>query len=261
MSGIRGLEKKDLILKGIDEGIYPESVYKFRTIDKANDILQKQEFYFSSAANFNDPFDCMLDEEKQYSLSDFNRWIGSFQNGLTKKEKQNLTNIYKENGQAFNDLVKNIKTKAVNARGVLALSKTNENVLLWSHYAENHTGVAIKLNIAKDPEFFITPKNIVYTKQYIPLNYLRDPEKSILDTLSTKSIDWDYEKEIRVYKSNIGVHKINPMAITDVFFGVKTLEQDIAKIKNTCSENGLSHVRFHRAEKKYGEFALRFNPI
>lgn len=261
MSGIRGLEKKDLILKGIDEGIYPESVYKFRTIDKANDILQKQEFYFSSAANFNDPFDCMLDEEKQYSLSDFNRWIGSFQNGLTNKEKQNLTNMYKKNGQAFNDLVKNIKTKAVNTRGVLALSKTNENVLLWSHYAENHTGVAIKLNIAKDPEFFITPKNIIYTKQYIPLNYLRDPEKSILDTLSTKSIDWNYEEEIRVYKSNIGVHKINPMAITDVFFGVKTLEQYIEKIKNTCSKNGLSHVRFHRAEKKYGEFALRFNPI
>lgn len=261
MSGIRVLEKKDLILKGVNEGIYPESVYKFRTINKANDILQKQEFYFSSAANFNDPFDCMLDEEKQYSLSDFNRWIGSFPNGLTKKEKQNLTNMYKENGQAFNDLVKNIKTKAVNARGVLALSKTNENILLWSHYAENHTGVAIKLNIAKDPEFFITPKNIVYTKQYIPLNYLRDPKKSILDTLSTKSIDWNYEEEIRIYKSNVGVHKINPMAITDVFFGVKTLEQDIAKIKNTCSKNGLSHVKFHRAEKKYGEFALRFNPI
>ncbi|MCV5713982.1 DUF2971 domain-containing protein, partial [Escherichia coli] len=96
------------------------------------------------------------------------------------------------------------KTKAVNAHGILSLSKTNENVLLWSHYAENHTGVAIKLNIAKDPEFFITPQNIVYMKQYIPLNYLRDPKKSILDTLSTKSMDWNYEEEIRVYKSNIG---------------------------------------------------------
>ncbi|MDD8932358.1 DUF2971 domain-containing protein, partial [Escherichia coli] len=94
-----------------------------------------------------------------------------------------------------------------------------------------------------------------------PLNYLRDPKKSILDTLSTKSMDWNYEEEIRVYKSNIGAYKIKPEAITDVFFGLKTLEQDIAKIKNICSENGLSHVKFHRAEKKYGEFALRFNPI
>lgn len=261
MSGIRWLDKKDLILKGINEGTYPESVYKFRTIDKASDILQKKEFYFSSAENFNDPFDCMLDEEKEYSLSDFNRWLYSYQNGLTKKAKQNLIDVYKENSQAFNDLIKNIKTKAVNAHGILSLSKTNENVLLWSHYAENHTGVAIKLNIAKDPEFFITPQNIVYMKQYIPLNYLRDSKKSILDTLSTKSMDWNYEEEIRVYKSNIGAYKIKPEAITDVFFGLKTLEQDIAKIKNICSENGLSHVKFHRAEKKYGEFALRFNPI
>lgn len=100
----------------------------------------------------------MLDEEKEYSLSDFTRWLYSYQNGLTKKAKQNLIDVYKENSQAFNDLVKNIKTNAVNAHGILSLSKTNENVLLWSHYAENHTGVAIKLNIAKDPEFFITPK-------------------------------------------------------------------------------------------------------
>ena len=52
MSGIRWLDKKDLILKGINEGTYPESVYKFRTIDKACDILQKKEFYFSQSLLF-----------------------------------------------------------------------------------------------------------------------------------------------------------------------------------------------------------------
>lgn len=229
MSEIENLQKKDLILKGINEGLYPESVYKFRTIEKANEILQSQEFYFSSAVNFNDPFDCALDEEKQYSRSDFTTWINSFQNRLTNTQKQNLTKTYTQNGQVFNNLVKKIKTKAVNNRGVLALSKTNENILLWSHYAENHTGVAIKLNIAMDPDFFVTPKNIIYTKQYNPLNYLRDSKKSILDTLSIKSIDWEYEEEIRVYKSTVGVHKINPIAITDVFFGIKTKKMILQK--------------------------------
>ncbi|APW88871.1 hypothetical protein KLVA_32190 [Klebsiella variicola] len=261
MSGIGKSQKKDLIIKGINEGLYPESVYKFRTIEKANEILQSLEFYFSSAVNFNDPFDCALDEEKKYSLSDFNTWINSFQNELTDAQRQILTKMHTQNGQAFHNLVEKIKSKAVNNRGVLALSKTNENILLWSHYAKNHTGVAIKLNIAKDPEFFVTPKNIIYTKQYNPLNYLRDSKKSIQDTLSIKSIDWEYEEEIRVYKSTVGVHKIDPLAITDVFFGIKTQKNDIAKIKNTCSENGLNHVKFYQAEKKYGEFALHFNPI
>ncbi|CAI0910309.1 DUF2971 domain-containing protein [Serratia quinivorans] len=261
MSGTIKFEKKDLILKGINDGLYPESVYKFRTIEKANNILQSLEFYFSSPANFNDPFDCSLDEEKQYSLSDLNTWIGLFQNGLTQQEKQKLTNLYIEKGKEINDIVKEIKTKAINNRGVLALSKTNENILLWSHYAENHTGVAIKLNIAKNPDFFVTPKNMIYTKQYNPLNYLGDSEKSILDTLSTKSIDWKYEEEIRIYKSSVGVHKIKPEAITDVFFGVKTKSIDIEKIKNTCSENGLNHVKFHKAEKKHGEFSIHFDPI
>lgn len=261
MSEVGNFGKRELILKGINDGKYPESVYKFRTIEKASNILQSQEFYFSSPADFNDPFDCSLDEEKQYSLSDFNAWISSLKNELTQQKIKNLTRAYESKHQEFNDIVKEIKTKAVNIRGVLALSKTNKNILLWSHYADNHTGVAIKLNIAKDPDFFAIPQNMIYTKNYNPLNYLRNSKKSILDTLSTKSIDWEYEEEIRVYKSSVGVHKINAKAITDVFFGVKTESIDIEKIKQICSQNGLNHVGFHKAEKKYGEFSIHFNPI
>lgn len=261
MSGVRILDKESSILQGIDDGTYPESVYKFRTIKKANDILQSQEFYFSSAAKFNDPFDCALDEVSQYSFLDFNTWLNSRQINLTYQDKSKLTSVYASNPQRFYTLINGMKTRAINARGVLALSKTNDNILLWSHYAENHTGVAIKLNLAKDPSFFVTPKNIKYVKQYTPLNYLRDSKESIMDTLSTKSDDWEYEKEIRVYKSKVGAYKINPLAITDVFFGIKTEDNDILLIQDTCAKNGLNHVKFHKAEKKYGEFALQFNPI
>lgn len=261
MSAMSDSEKANFILKGISQGIYPSSVYKFRTIEKAIRILEDLEFYFASADTFNDPFDCALDEITNYSLADFNNWVNSGTLQLTPKQISDLKITFNNNSQMFSDIVKNIKNNAVNSRGVLALSENNDNILLWSHYAENHTGVSIKLEIEKDPIFFSIPKRMNYTAAYTPLNYLQNPQNSILETLSTKSIDWSYEEEVRVYKSSVGALKINPKAITDIFFGVKASQSDIIKIKNTCKINNLNHVNFHQAEKKHGLFALGFNPI
>ncbi|MGG4664410.1 DUF2971 domain-containing protein [Providencia vermicola] len=254
-------EKAELVLKGIKTGKYPESVYKYRTIKQASQILQNFQFFFSSAVNFNDPFDCALDEVVQYTPSDFSIWLSRLPSEITKEEKQKFKSLYENAVQEFNDKIKIIKNAKINKRGVLALSKTNENILLWSHYAENHTGVAIKLNITKDIEFFLTPINIEYTQKYTPLNFLENPEESIIHTLSKKSIDWEYEKELRIYKNSTGLQNINPVAITDVFFGVKSSQKDIQDIKNICNNNKLSHVNFYKAEKKHGEFAIYFNPI
>lgn len=254
-------EKAELVLKGIKTGRYPESVYKYRTIKQASQILQNFQFFFSSAANFNDPFDCALDEVVQYTQSDFSAWLSGMPSSVSKAEKQIFIELYKNSGQEFNEQIKKLKNQNINSKGVLALSKTNENILLWSHYAENHTGVAIKLNITKDLNFFTTPINIEYTDKYTPLNFLTEPLKSIEQTLSKKSIDWEYEKEFRIYKNTIGLQKINPEAITDVFFGIKTSKDDIQKIKSICNNKELSHVNFYKAEKTYGEFSMYFNLI
>lgn len=84
--------------------------------------------------------------------------------------------------------------------GILCLSKSFDNPLLWSHYGDRHRGVAIE--IEADSDFFM------------PISY--EPEKIYLDIkrklagggltagdaqliLSTKFEQWKYENELRIF--------------------------------------------------------------
>ena len=49
---------------------------------------------------------------------------------------------------------------------------------MWSHYASNHEGLVICLDILADPEFFLMPMNINYVDSYVESNYLKNAQKS-----------------------------------------------------------------------------------
>lgn len=187
----------DKLKEGIKEGKYPKTVYKFRGIEKAINIINSQEFYFSNPTAFNDPFDCSLDNVLNYSQSDVQNYI-SRQKNLTNKDISTILSVFNISPTDFDKIVNGQKETAINKRGVLALGKSNKPILLWSHYAQNHTGVAIELDLSKDPDFFLMPRNIEYVKNYTPLNYLSNPEATIDDTLGLKSEVWKYEEEFRV---------------------------------------------------------------
>jgi len=75
-------------------------------------------------------------------------------------------------------------------------------------------------------------------------------------TSYTKSIDWQYEKEYRIYKEKPGLYKINAIAIKEIVFGIKTTEKDIRSIKRLCKKLNLTHIRFKKAHKVYGKFEI-----
>lgn len=255
--------KQDLIDKleeGIKQGKYPEKVYKFRGIDKAVKIITSQEFYFSNPTAFNDPFDCSLDNVLNYSQSDVQNYLKR-QKNLTSNDISTILSVFNNSPTDFNKIVNGQKETAINKRGVLALGKSNKPILLWSHYAQNHEGVAIELDLSKDPDFFLMPRNIEYVNNYTPLNYLSNPEATIDDTLGLKSEVWKYEEEFRVYKNQSGAVKIKPEAITGIYFGLKSSQADIDTIKNLCINGVLNHVKFYKAERVYGVFQIDFKPI
>jgi len=62
--------KKELIQKGIDNGNFPNLLYKYRTIDQAKQILDNFSFWFATPDSFNDPFDCSLSESQAPTLDE-----------------------------------------------------------------------------------------------------------------------------------------------------------------------------------------------
>lgn len=250
-----------LLLKGIEDGVYPETLFKFRKTSRGKQILQDCTFRFSSPTAFNDPFDCSLDEVTTYKMSEIKKFFAT--NGGYSKLSRHTRNLIEQDKSIFSKWVKDAKDKAVNSRGVLALSGSVDEILLWSHYADDHKGLAIELSLREDLGFFLGPRIMKYEEQYTPTNYLSDPEGTVDAILSRKYVKWEYEKEFRIYKkdsANVDI-SINASAIKSVYFGLKTKQSEIDDVRSICSTQALSHVRFFQAEKVYGQFKLRFKTL
>lgn len=85
-------------------------------------------------------------------------------------------------------------------KGLLCFSRSWENPVLWSHYADKHRGVCLGFDVRDE---LLDP--VIYTDK--PMKVPRDPktkqskpsEEFMRALLYTKFIDWAYEEELRVF--------------------------------------------------------------
>ena len=77
--------------------------------------------------------------------------------------------------------------------GIVALSKTPSNMLMWSYYAESNSGMAVGVEIAKG------------SSETVPIEYVdeltleQDHPNIAMRVLSKKLKPWSHEQEYRVF--------------------------------------------------------------
>jgi hypothetical protein len=253
------LDKANLLLLAIKNKNLPEVVYKYRTTTQAIEILNSLQFWFSTPNKFNDPFDTSLSECLHPSIEDAAIHLTRLNFSPAQIEKS--LDLFRREPCYLYTLVETTKAKTCTSKGILSLSDKHDDILMWSHYANSHQGVVLGLHIPSDATFFLNPIRIDYRDKYDELNFLRDPEKSLGDTVRVKSSKWSYENELRILKESAGLFKINKQAIKDIYFGINTSQLDIKRIQEICHTNGLTQVKFWKGEKKHGEFEICFKSL
>lgn len=250
----------------------PSSLYKYKSFDDKGhsiELLQKDKMWLSRPTSFNDPFDCALklsvkDLTKEYIAevlinghSDYYKQFGITNKELDKLKRQkgkkdiihelvklsvkkdNPDLTIKERDEIIAEEENRIKNYELDIKHkenlhVTCFSKTNESILMWSHYADNHKGFCVeydfkKLGINNPFTRFIFP--VFYTesvfdmsdyldrydkgfdnvlKKYMGsinpndiLDGIKMPESGKLNNMSgfynalQKFRDWSYEKEWR----------------------------------------------------------------
>lgn len=251
--------KKELLLKGVHNGKFPNTLYKYRTIDQTKKILDNFSFWFATPDSFNDPFDCNLSEIKSPSLIDARKHFERL--NMEKEVIEQSIGLCQRCPEMLIELIKNAKEKSIRSKGVLSLSEKYDDILMWSHYSEYHKGVVLGLSLEADPDFFLMPLKMDYKDNYEPLNFLGDPEKSTTDTIKIKSSHWKYESEIRIYKNDSGLHTINKNAITEIYFGINTSQENIDDIYKICEKCELDHIKFFKGEQSHGSFKIDFQRL
>ena len=127
--------------------------YKEEVKCKGRENFENNCLYFSSPEKFNDPFDCNLEfdcsnisesglQERLFKLADENNV--KFNSEL-EKELQIIAmakNII-GNGGDTSQINKWLAGSFIKSIGVACLTEVPDSILMWSHYAQNHTGYCI----------------------------------------------------------------------------------------------------------------------
>lgn len=102
----------------------------------------------------------------------------------------------KEHRKAFRET----KEELNSTKGLICLSRSWSNPLLWGHYAEKHTGMALGFDVNSKQL-----AEVIYAKSPLRIPIDRETnmpvlsEKLMNQLLRTKFHDWKYEDEVRVF--------------------------------------------------------------
>ena len=252
----------------------PEKIYKYLPINEYTftNLLNNQ-IWFSSPLDFNDPFDCKMfkliksREKKLVKFFKKKNYSDFYINNEVKEYRDNLNKYYQDADE---------KTKEIIAKDypISCFSKTKENILMWSHYSNNHKGLCLtfssfvlnnsfKYNNGKNKTLLSQLFNVKYKKKYAELDFFNNNKirDCIKNMFKYKSTYWKYEEEVRIISDRYGAVEFKKEALTEIVFGCKSDKQvrkDIIKLIKKCN---YPNVNFLLATKKENQFGLTFEEI
>lgn len=84
--------------------------------------------------------------------------------------------------------------------GFICLSQTRHSPLMWAHYANNHEGVCLELEVEYEPLFKVEYRSKkLFPQITLPTHKQYINNKNIKKVMGTKSKDWSYEREWRMH--------------------------------------------------------------
>jgi len=247
--------------------------YKYRAVNgRLERILTYSELYFASPSEFNDPFDCKIPVLYRGSDDDFKNFYWAklkerYPSYSVEKLNQMADEILRTSKHRDKDFLKKIETEtaqgAFSRTGVLCLSEINNDILMWSHYADGHRGICLEFNASTLQAVFASAFRIKYQKEYPILNrFTSSDNEELLDTaLLTKSDHWDYEKEWRIIeRRGSGWYKFPEQLLSGVILGCLIRPDDKIRVMDWLRKRKFP-VKLYEASIKEYEFGIELREI
>lgn len=137
---------------------------------------------------------------------------------------------------------------------IFCCSKEYNEILMWSHYADNHRGVCLEIEVNEElcKQNNIFHRNVVYKKDLVKISPNRNTKDQAKHILKHKISKWRYEKEVRFLIKNDTPNSYKIGDIKAILLGSKCRKDDknliIKWIKNTQIE--LKNVEFSHTTNK-----------
>lgn len=230
---------------------------------------------FTCGLEFNDPFDC----NPHYDLSDLEN-IPKLRPDLFKAagDRRGLSPAQRiaEKGKFIALLRRSIRDGTFRRQqlervGIVSLSREGTNILMWSHYAENHKGFVLEFRIPvmgeKRELAHATDRLLPFPVTYQPARPtirvgVELPEDLVNRIVLTKSKEWEYEAEERVV-DHLRPPGIYPYRRDEILCSViagmrmdRANRTELAQIVATAAQTGLFNLKLYDAVEAPSEFRM-----
>jgi len=257
-------------------------LYKFMSFDTQLRVLNtfiNSELKYSNPIDFNDPYDSHF--QVNLNFNDFNKKNADTIFGKIPPSKwiNNKQKVMKMLENDFSDDFTNGYRKRFS---VTCFTSAPLNILMWSHYAYNHTGFVIEFKIPKfkiDQKIFngkLAPLPVFYEDKYPQINLNWNIEKDLKDRslhndllkkmMLTKARCWEYENEFRLLSetqpnlNNIILNPFDPSILSSIILGAKTdpnvHKKEISRALDLFNKKNQSNVQIFEAKLMKGKYEL-----
>lgn len=245
----------------------PEHLYKYRepNIDLLKYILIDNELWAAKPATFNDPFDCFpyVDLSGTYdeALAYIDLRIARTGRKVTREKRRELARqIHKKGlGSLDPEASKAAWLQSVDQFGIISLSEECTNILMWSHYAKNHTGVCLEFGTEQPPTMAVAP--VCYQAARPKFRPLEANRSNLMERLLLQKADiWSYEREWRHFRVKEGAGKtpFPPSALKSVIVGAAVAEEFERDLKDLIARRSVP-IPIRRARFDNKDFRLHID--
>lgn len=274
--------------------LFPEVDRLFKYMpwnENTQDCLISNRFWFSSPEKFNDPFDCAISLSTD-NLAPNLRLLDSWKNkpivGLdlhdSKKSleavRQHVAELLRDIKVAAPHLSEEVKAAQLDEMssaqlkselrnlGVTCLTEQSDNMLMWSHYAGQHTGICIEFersqnNMLADDGATLPVRYSSKLPKLFANAYRSGSGKDRMEIerslIYTKSLDWAYEREWRISMRNTAQSLQEIKArVRSITFGVRACQDCQIFAGKFAIERKLI---LNRAMLRSNEFGLKIEEL
>lgn len=250
------------------------------------EILVENKIYFRNRDELNDPAELRPASELKGNDDEMRAYVrglvGRFRPHLPPAarvlETERLLRNFRRNG--FDP---SIFDAELGRWGIVSLTESPAEPLMWSHYANGHRGIALVFDA--NSGLFATAQRVQYQEAPPIINRLHDDGDTLLTkAVLTKSSEWRYEHEWRVLARSTGDdlspeidqlpndvraflegqhgsghYQIPATAVKAVILGAKCSADDEAWIRATTALTGTA-ISIRRASFSFGSITIAEEP-
>jgi len=266
-----------------------EGLFKFRSYREAEDIDRVKNIlggrlYFSTCDQMNDPFEMRVllsphsnPRSRLKGVLKAAADVPAIRNLAPAKRLQKasqLSNKLASNPRLLRDAARGHYARMTKECFVFCMSATRSHPLLWSHYADKHTGICIQFDHKKVP--FSGATKVEYSARYPIATYPFHEDLAELTQkgILTKAQYWHYEEEYRLFSVRIdnpswhlGLNwpdehtaEVSAGLITGITLGAKMPEKAKQELMKYCRENH-PDIIIEQAEICEDRFAMSFREV